>query len=207
MALVDKEQRKKLKDDYAKHADKRVLLTEAKITQELKSQVEIPATWFSTINALFIIMFASLISKIWDSKYNPSAAMKYGYGLIFIAIGFLVIGLGSDGMPETAKLSLFWLVAIYFFHTIGELFISPVGLSYISKLVPARMMAFMYGIWYLAIAIAQKLAATIGGQVEEIQQSKGLSYFFFLFTGIAIGAAIIIILLNPLLKRLMHGVK
>ncbi len=205
--LVSGEQLTKLQQDYKQHTQKRNLITEASVVKELKGQVEIPTTWFSTINALFIIMLASFISRIWDSKYNPSAAMKYGYGLIFIAIGFLVIGLGSDGMSDTAKLSLFWLVAIYFFHTVGELFISPVGLSYISKLVPARMMAFMYGMWYLAIAIAQKLAASIGGQVEEIQKEHGLSYFFYLFTGVALGAAIIIMLLNPLIKRLMHGVR
>lgn len=207
VALLTAEQKSKLAHDYSEHKENRNLITQATISQELKGQVEIPTTWFSTINALFIIMLASLISKIWDSKFNPPAAMKYGYGLIFVAIGFLVIGLGSMGMSTTAKLSLFWLVAIYFFHTVGELFISPVGLSYISKLVPARMMAFMYGIWYLAIAIAQKLAATLGGQVEEIQKEHSLSYFFFLFTGIALFAALFVILLNPLIKRLMHGVK
>ena len=95
----------------------------------------------------------------------------------------------------------------YLFHTLGELFISPVGLSYVSKLVPARMLAFMFGVWYLAIAIAQKLAAILGGQVEIIKENYSLSHFFFLFTIIPAAAGLLVMLLNPLIKRLMHGVK
>jgi len=102
---------------------------------------------------------------------------------------------------------MIWLVLTYLLHTIGELFISPVGLSYVSKLVPARMMAFMYGIWYLAIAIAQKIAAQIGGQVKHIEQEYSLSVFFLIFTGIALAAAILVMSLHPLIKRLMHNVR
>ncbi|MBW7866738.1 MAG: peptide MFS transporter [Brumimicrobium sp.] len=168
---------------------------------------EITVSWFSTLNSFFIILLASSISKIWDSKYNPSVAFKYGFGLIFVAIGFLILALGSWGIAEGVKISMLWLVLTYLFHTIGELFISPVGLSYVSKLVPGRMLAFMYGIWYLAIAIAQKLAAVLGGQVEIIKENYSLGHFFLLFTLIPLGAAILIMLLHPLLKRLLHGVK
>jgi POT family proton-dependent oligopeptide transporter len=73
--------------------------------------------------------------------------------------------------------------------------------------VPARMLAFMFGIWYLAIAIAQKLAAALGGQVETIQEEHSLSYFFFLFTAIPALAGLLVMLFNPLIKRLMHGIK
>ncbi len=168
---------------------------------------EITVSWFSTLNAFFIISTASTISKLWESRFNPSAAYKYGYGLIIVALGFLVLGLGSFNLSEGAKISMVFLVLTYFLHTIGELFISPVGLSYVSKLVPAKMLAFMYGMWYLAIAIAQKMAALLGGEVETIKEQYSLSHFFFLFTIIPLSAGVLVILLNPLIKKLMHGVK
>lgn len=168
---------------------------------------EITVSWFSILNAFFIISLASIVSKIWDSKYNPSAAYKYGFGLLLVAVGFLVLGIGALGASEAVKISMIWLVLTYLFHTLGELFISPVGLSYVSKLVPARMLAFMFGMWYIAIAIAQKLAALLGGQIDSIREEHSLSYFFFLFTAIPAIAGVLVILLNPLIKKLMHGVK
>lgn len=172
-----------------------------------KEASEITVSWFSTLNSFFIIALASTVSKLWESKYNPSAAFKYGFGLLLVAIGFLVLGLGASGIGEGVKISMAFLVLTYLFHTLGELFISPVGLSYVSKLVPARMLAFMFGIWYLAIAIAQKVAAVLGGQVETIQEEYSLSHFFFLFTAIPAAAAILVMVLNPLIKKLMHGIK
>jgi POT family proton-dependent oligopeptide transporter len=172
-----------------------------------KEVSEIKVSWFSTLNSFFIIALASTVSKLWESKYNPSAAMKYGYGLILVAIGYLIIGLGSWGIAEGIKISMVFLVLTYLFHTLGELFISPVGLSYVSKLVPARMLAFMFGIWYLAIAIAQKVAAVLGGQVETIQQEHSLSHFFFLFTAIPAAAGLLVMVLNPIIKKLMPGIK
>ena len=172
-----------------------------------KEVSEITVSWFSTLNSFFIIALASTVSKLWESKYNPSAAFKYGFGLILVAIGFLVLGLGAMGISEGVKISMAFLVLTYLFHTLGELFISPVGLSYVSKLVPARMLAFMFGIWYLAIAIAQKVAAVLGGQVETIQEEYSLSHFFFLFTAIPAAAGLLVMVLNPLIKKLMHGIK
>lgn len=172
-----------------------------------KDSSEIKVSWFSTLNAFFIILLASTISKIWESKYNPPVAFKYGFGLIFVSLGFLVLAAGSWGIPEGVKISMIWLVLTYLLHTIGELFISPVGLSYVSKLVPARMMAFMFGIWYLAIAIAQKIAAKLGGEIEAIKEEHSLAHFFLLFTAIPLGVAILVMLVHPLLKRLMHGIK
>jgi len=169
-----------------------------------KEVSEIKVSWFSTLNSFFIIALASTVSKLWESKYNPSAAMKYGYGLILVAIGYFIIGLGSWGIAEGVKISMVFLVLTYLFHTLGELFISPVGLSYVSKLVPARMLAFMFGIWYLAIAIAQKVAAVL---VETIQQEYSLSHFFFLFTAIPAAAGLLVMILNPIIKKLMPGIK
>src|SRR5690606_12469827 len=158
-------------------------------------------------NSFYIIALASAIARLWDSKYNPSAAFKYGFGLLFVALGSLVLLLGSMGMSEGVKNSMIFLVLTNLFHTIGELFVSPVGLSYVSKLVPATMLAFMFGMWYVAIAIAQKMAAILGGQVEVIKENHSLSYFFFLFTAIPAVAAVLVMILNPLLKKLMHGVR
>ncbi len=168
---------------------------------------EITVSWFSILNSFFIIAFASSISKIWDSKYNPSASFKYGLGLIIMAIGFGLLAFGSHGIAEGVKVSMVWLVLAYLFHTLGELFLSPVGLSYVSKLVPARMVGFMFGMWYLAIAIGSKLAAVLGGQIENITNEYSLSTFFLIFTVVPITAGIIVILLNPVMKKLMHGVK
>src|SRR5690606_13319944 len=106
---------------------------------------EITVSWFSILNSFFIIAFASFFSKWWDSKYNPSAAWKYGFGLILLGVGFGLLSFGSKGIAVGAKVSMIWLILAYLFHTLGELCLSPVGLSYVSKLVPARMIAFMFG--------------------------------------------------------------
>lgn len=168
---------------------------------------EITVSWFSIMNSFFIITFANFVSKIWDSKYNPPAAVKYGLGLIVMAIGFGLLAFGAQGIQEGVKVSMIWLILAYLFHTLGELCLSPVGLSYVSKLVPARMIGFMFGMWYLAIAIGNKLAAILGGQIENITNEYSLSTFFLIFTVVPIVAGLLVMMLNPVLKRLMHGVK
>ncbi|WP_316753374.1 peptide MFS transporter [Pedobacter gandavensis] len=175
---------------------------------EVKS--EVPATWFGILNSLFIISCAPIVSKLWESKYNPSATFKNGFGMILLGIGFATLAYGASTIPQgaaVASVSMIWLVLAYFFHTMGELFISPVGLSYVSKLVPGRMIAIMFGIWYLAIAIGNKIAGTMGGMIDEITSKYSMTTFFLIFTFIPIGLGLIIMALTPVLKRLMHGVK
>jgi POT family proton-dependent oligopeptide transporter len=179
----------------------------ASVVEIKEKEVEIPVSWFSILNSFFIITFASLFSKWFDSKYNPSAAIKYGLGLIIMAMGFGLLAYGSYGIEEGIKVSVIWLVLAYLFHTLGELSMSPVGLSYVSKLVPPRMIAFMFGMWYLAIAIGNKLAAKIGGEIENITEEYSLSVFFLIFTIVPSVAGILIIFLNPVLKKLMHGIR
>ncbi|MDA8893536.1 peptide MFS transporter [Flavobacteriaceae bacterium] len=174
------------------------------------TETEVPITWFAILNSLFIIIFAPLFTKWWDSKYNPPASVKYGLGLIIMAIGFGLLAYATKDIPlgaKTAKLSMIWLVLAYLFHTLGELCLSPMGLSYLSKLVPARMVAFMFGVYYLAIAIGNKLAHYIGGDIEKISQESGLSYFFLIFTIVPIALGLVSFALHPLLKKLMHGVR
>ncbi|RZN82468.1 MAG: MFS transporter [Winogradskyella sp.] len=172
--------------------------------------LEIDATWFGILNSFFIISLAPFFSKWWESKYNPSAAMKYGLGLILLGLGFAILSYGASDIPsgaKTASVSIVFLILAYLFHTMGELCLSPVGLSYLSKLVPARMIGFMFGVWYLAIAVGQKAAGTMGGMIDKISEQYSLGTFFLIFTLIPIGVGLISILLNPVLKRLMHGVR
>ena len=125
-----------------------------KIDKVTTALTEVPATWFSTLNSLFIISLAPLFSKWWESKYNPSANLKYGIGMSLLALGMACVAFGASGIEagaKTASVSMIWLILVYLFHTMAELCISPVGLSYVSKLVPARMIAFMFGVWYLAV--------------------------------------------------------
>ena len=98
-------------------------------------------------------------------------------------------------------------IGLFISYTWRAFCLSPVGLSYVSKLVPARMIAFMFGMWYLAIAIGNKLAAVLGGQIENITHEYSLSTFFLIFTIVPTVTGLLVIVLNPLLKKLMHGVK
>ena len=170
---------------------------------------EIDASWFGILNSLYIITFAPLFSKWWESKYNPSANMKYAIGMLLLGIGMACVAVGASDIPigaKTASVSIIWLILVYFFHTMGELCISPVALSYVSKLVPGRMIAMMFGIWYLAVAIGMKLAGVFGEASEQISQTAGLSSFFWILTAVAVGFSVLAMALSPFIKRLMHGV-
>ncbi len=182
----------------------------ATIVQKKDNEIEIPATWFLILNSLFIIAFAPLFSKWWESKYNPKPANKYAIGLFFLGIGFAFLAYGAAGIPQgakTASVSIVWLILAYLFHTLGELCVSPVGLSYVSKLVPARMIAFMFGVWYLALAIGNKTSGQMGAMIDDITTKYDISTFFLIFTFVPMIIGVIAILINPLLKKLMHGVK
>ncbi|MEQ3662367.1 MAG: oligopeptide:H+ symporter [Flavobacterium sp.] len=181
-----------------------------KIDKVTTAITEVPATWFSTLNSLFIISLAPLFSKWWESKYNPSANMKYGIGMGLLALGMACVAIGATGIEpgaKTASVSMIWLILVYLFHTMGELCISPVGLSYVSKLVPARMIAFMFGVWYLAVAIGMKGAGMFGEKIDAIANESGLSSFFWMLTIVSLVMAAFSILMTPVIKKLMHGVR
>ncbi|MEM1002908.1 MAG: peptide MFS transporter [Bacteroidota bacterium] len=179
-------------------------------TEFQTENTEVPVTWFAILNSLYIIIFAPLFTQWWDGRYNPPASVKYFLGLFLLGIGFAFLAFGTRSVPsgaETASLSMAWLVFAYLFHTLGELCLSPMGLSYLSKLIPARMIAFMFGVYYLAIAIGNKLAHYIGGDIEQITKDYSLSTFFLIFTIVPIALGMVSLALHPLLKRLMHGVR
>ena len=174
------------------------------------TSTEVPITWFAILNSLFIIVFAPLFAKWWDSSYNPPASVKYFLGLALLGIGFGFLAFGARNVPsgaDSASLSMIWLVLAYLFHTLGELCLSPMGLPYLSKLIPARMIAFMFGVYYLAVAIGNKLAHYIGGDIDKITQEYSLSGFFLIFTIIPIGLGVVSLLLHPLIKKSMHGIR
>ena len=173
-------------------------------------ELEIPASWFSVLNSLFIITLAPLFSKWWESKYNPSANAKYGIGMFLLALGMACVAFGAMGIEpgaKTASVSILWLVLVYLFHTMGELCISPVGLSYVSKLVPARMIAFMFGVWYLAVSIGMKGAGVFGENIDKVANQNGISYFFWMLTIVSLVMAVFAIVMKPIIKKLMHGVR
>lgn len=185
-------------------------LIEATVVRKKENEIKIPATWFLILNSLFIIAFAPLFSKWWESKYNPAPAFKYAIGLFFLGVGFAFLAFGASGIPQgaaTASVSMIWLIFAYLFHTLGELCVSPVGLSYVSKLVPARMIAFMFGVWYLALAIGNKTSGKMGEMIDTVTANYDISTFFLIFTFVPIVIGLIAIMLNPVLKKLMHGVK
>ena len=171
---------------------------------------EIEASWFLILNSLFIIFLAPLFSKWWESKFNPSAAVKFGIGMILLGIGFGALAYGSSSIPQgakTASVSLIWLVLAYFFHTMGELCVSPVGLSYVSKLVPAKKIGMMFGIWYLVNAVGNFMAAKTGSYIDPIVEEYSMSFFFLIFTVIPIVVGLIFFILSPIIKKLMHGIR
>ena len=182
-----------------------------KINKEFNApETEVPATWFGILNSLFIIAFAPLFSKWWESKYNLPAAFKFGLGLILLGIGFAFLAYGAMPITTTdtvVKVSMVWLIVAYLFHTLGELCLSPVGLSYVSKLVPAHLIGLMFGIFYLFLAMGNKLAGKMGGLIDKISVEYSLSTFFLIFTIIPIVLGLLIAALHPFIKKRMHGIE
>ncbi len=173
------------------------------------SIAEVPASWFGILNSFFIIACAPIFSKIWESKYNPSGPVKFAFGLILLGLGFAILAYGSSTIlpgAKTAEVSMAWLILAYLFHTLGELCVSPVGLSYISKLSPVKIVGLMFGIWFVATFIANFLAGLTGSFIDSITEKYSLSTFFLLFTFIPIAAGLVMIACNKLLVKKMHGI-
>lgn len=191
-----------------KKAEKVKSKIEASVVEVKDNEIEVPASWFGVLNSLFIILFAPLFSKIWESRFNPSAPVKFALGLILLGCGFGVLAFGAIGIKESAMgVSMIWLVLAYLLHTLGELSLSPVGLSYVSKLAPAKMISFMFGIWFTATAVANYLAGMMGSMIDSISEEYSMSVFFLIFTFVPILAGLILIAMNKWLIKKMHGIR
>lgn len=182
---------------------------ESTVIRDKGSETEVPASWFGILNSFFIIAFAPLFSRIWERFPKIPGSVKFGIGLILLGLGFAILSFGSIAIPngaETAKLSMFFLIFAYLLHTLGELCISPVGLSYVSKLAPAKLVGLMFGIWFGATAIANYLGGWTASSIDKISEHYGLAVFFGIFTAIPIAAGLVMIGLTKMMKRMMHGV-
>jgi POT family proton-dependent oligopeptide transporter len=182
-----------------------------KVFREMNAlNTEVTVSWFQILNAFFIVTLASAFSKLWENVWNPTGPVKFALGLILVGVGFLALAYGSKDIPqgaETAAVSMLWLVLAYFFHTLGELCLSPVGLSYMSKLSPQKFVGLIFGFWFLASAIANLLAGLMGGLIDRISSEYSMSTFFLIIAAMPIAVALILILLSPKLKKLMHGIQ
>jgi POT family proton-dependent oligopeptide transporter len=181
---------------------------------------EMPAAYFQSFNAGFIVILAPIISAIWvrlaKKGVNPAAPYKQSLGLGLLAVGYLFIAMGSKTIPA-AGASIMWLTGLYFLHTIGELFLSPIGLSMVNKLTPGRFTSLMMGIWFLAIATGNKLAGTMSSLYPDPAAAThphflgieidSLYTYFMIFVGFSGAAAVILFLLCRKLQSMMHGVK
>ncbi len=138
---------------------------------------EIPAGWLQSVNALFIILLAPVMGYVWVllGARNPSIPVKFGLGLVLLGSGFFVMAWASSGLPESAgaladadRVGIRWLVATYFLHTVGELCLSPVGLSSFTKLSPARISGQMMGTWFMSLSLGNLIAGLVAGRMEEL---------------------------------------
>ena len=164
-----------------------------------------PSSWFQSLNSLFIIALAPVFAWLWVSlgSRNPSTPIKFSLGLILVGAGFGVLVVGATFAASGVQVSPMWLAAVYFLHTCGELLLSPVGLSAMTKLAPARIAGLMMGVWFLASAVGNFIAGRLAGFYEAMPLPA-------LFTNIAlfgVVAGLILLPLAPPIKRMMGEVK
>jgi POT family proton-dependent oligopeptide transporter len=175
-----------------------------------QDSTEVPASWFAILNSFFIIVFAPVLSKVWQSKFNPSGPVKFGIGLMLLALGFGILSYGSINIPlgaASASQSMVFLILAYLFHTLGELCVSPVGLSYVSKLAPQKLVGLMFGVWFVANFIANTAAGVTGSFIDPIVEDYGMSVFFLIFTILPAFVGLLMILANKKIVTMMHGIE
>lgn len=175
--------------------------------------------WFLGLNAFFIITMAIPFARLWvwldKKKLNPNTSYKFAYALMLVGLGFGALVLGGKLSGDAGKVAAIWLVLAYFLHTCGELSLSPIGLSVVTKLSPQKILGFMMGVWFLATASSEFIAAKVSdmASVDHLDQGDFILtkaayinlYEYLFYAGI--GAGIILVLITPLIRKLMHGVK
>lgn len=165
---------------------------------------EIPASFFQTINPIAIVALAPILSILWISLAkvgkDPNTPMKFSFGLILLGIGFIVMSFANMQTKGGLLVSPLWLVAVYLIHTVGELCLSPIGLSMITKLSPVKITSVMMGLWFYSAAFANYTA----GMLEGILHNWLPSMNVFVFISIsALGAGFLLLLISPLLNKMM----
>lgn len=174
-------------------------------TNRMLMGFEVPASWFQSVNAFFIIIFGTTIAGFWYKwklkGREGSSLFKMAVGIIIMGLGFLFMRFASQEFEATGSSAMYWLVLAYLFHTIGELCASPVALSFITKLAPVKYASFMMGAYFAATGFGNKIAGLVGGAAEGAGETA-------IFTGIVVFTVlvggIVLLLLKPL-KRLTHG--
>jgi len=175
------------------------------------------ASMFQSFNPLFIILFAPLVAMLWlrlaSSRLEPSTPVKFAIGIALVGMGFLVLVLGARFADEQGQVGVIWLALMYFLHTMGELCISPVGLSMVTKLSVQRVAAMMMGVWFLSSAFAAYAAGLIAGlmaiddQNTESSGQASLVIYTLVFEKLgyfAIAVAAGLLVISPWIRRRMH---
>lgn len=180
---------------------------------------EMPASWTQSFNAIFVVILAAVAPYVWSYLHQrnmePSAPTKQAIGLLLLSLGYLFICIGVQGVEPGVKVSIIWITGLYFIHTLGEISLSPIGLSMVNKLTPVRFASLMMGIWFMSTASANKLAGMLGGLYPEDGKVKHLLGFeiatlfdfFMIFVVMSAVASLILFLLSKKLQRMMHGVE
>lgn len=187
---------------------------------------EMPASYFQSVNPLAVIALAPIFTIIWGFLYarklEPSSPKKMAIGLALVALGYVVIAIAVKGLGVEDKVSMWWLIALYIIHTMGELCLSPIGLSMVSKLAPLRLSSLMMGTWFLANAAANKFAGTLSALIPPTAgadattepvvyptflgfQITNLYEFFMLFIIMTGLAAAILFVLSSWLQKMQHN--
>jgi POT family proton-dependent oligopeptide transporter len=166
-----------------------------------------PSAWFQSLNALFVILLAPLFALMWTrlGARQPSSPLKFTLGLAFLAASFVMM-VPAAMLASEGKVSPLWLVGLFFVQTIGELLLSPVGLSTMTRLAPARVVGLVLGVWFLAAAFGNKLAGILGASFDAGDPGALVDFFVTQATLVAI-AALLLLALSPWVKRLMGDVR
>ena len=176
-----------------------------------------PASWYQSVNPLAILIFAPVFAWLWIRLArvgrNPSTPMKFAIGLYLLGLAFLAMVFGAMDARGDGMAGPHWLLITYVVITWGELCLSPVGLSMVTKLAPARLQSLMMGLWFFSLALSNLLAGLVArfsvkvasGDITFI--TPGLPGFFLMLVIFPIGAGVVIMALSPVLKRMMHGIK
>jgi POT family proton-dependent oligopeptide transporter len=165
-----------------------------------------PASWFQSVNPLFIILLAPFFSKMWvglaETGKEPSSPAKFAIGLGLLAVGFVVMIAAAAAYQQHGPVSMLWLFGAYFFHTLGELCLSPVGLSLITKLAPLQFGSLLMGVWLLSSFAANFVGGYFAGNYDAMNHVS----FYMIPTATGVGSALLLLLITPKLRKWMHGV-